>query len=111
MALVIPTKDSPNYSINITLDNVSYIMRFLYNTEIGFWTLGLNDVDDNPLLTNIKLVVNYPLTRIYKYLPIPPGEFYCLSSKKGVKTIGRDSFVNKEVSLIYLTEIEYEAVR
>jgi len=108
MSKVIPLKDNANYKFSIQLDSKTYILQFLYNTVNTYWTFSISDENETLLLSNIKIVKNFPLTDKYKIEGLPAGDFMCAST---TDRITRDSFKNKEATLIYMTEAEIEAIQ
>jgi hypothetical protein len=87
----------------ITLDNQTYLIGFTYNMLKDYWTFGLYDVAQNPLLTGVKIVPNYNILTPYKDPLLPPGEFAALSS---LANIGRQDFNNGVAQFIYLEKDE-----
>lgn len=109
MAISIPIKNDPNHTIVIELDNKIYKLGFLYNTKATFWSITLWDENDNLLLSNIKIVANYPLIFPYKNANLPTGDFICQISDK-TASITRDSFSLLKANLLYLTQEEIETI-
>jgi hypothetical protein len=70
-----------------------------WNERFGYWSLSINERDGSPLLTNIKLVNNYPLVKRFQKLEMR-GELYFVH--KGGK-IYRPTFddVGGEYGLFY----------
>lgn len=105
MAILIPIKDNPNYTLTIELDSKIFKLWMLYNASYDFWAMSLYDEDDNLLISNLKLVPNYPLLFSHRNMSLPSGDFYCETSGE-VVNIGRNSFSSKESNLLYLTQEE-----
>ena len=80
----IPFVTYPAVSEDISMDNVVYRVQCVWNTRKAFWSLSLFDTDDNPVLTGIKLVINYELIAMYRHLDIPQGELYVLDLNENV---------------------------
>ena len=81
--LEIPLINSPDQTLDITLDNVPYTLRVLYNERFGYFSLTVSEKDGDVLLSNIKMVNNYPLVGRYQRL-IMKGDLYFIH--KGNKT-------------------------
>lgn len=107
MSIIIPVKDNPNYKYSLEIENQIYILKFLFNTIYEYWTFSIYDDEETLILSNIKIVSNFPLTGTYKINGLPKGEFMCLSVSEYVT---RDTFKDGEADLVYLTEEEIEAV-
>ena len=105
MPIIIPVKDNPNQQLTITLDNTVYNLRLLYNSLVDSWTLDVNDDNNNPILSNLALVPNFPLIKNYVEAGQPKGDFVCNGDIKKTKII-RNSFKDKDFQLLYVTEAE-----
>jgi len=105
MAILIPIKNDPNHTLNIELDSKIFKLWFLYNSNFDYWSISLYDENDNLLVSNIKIVANYPLMFTHKNENFPLGDFYCEISDVSGK-ITRNSFLSQEAKLVYLTQEE-----
>lgn len=74
--LLIPTTPGvPYYSQRTRLDGRDYILRFAWNQREERWYLTIADEDDQVILSNIKLLTQWPLLRYHLHDPrVPPGE-------------------------------------
>ena len=99
-------QDYPSFQQEVVLDNDSYVLNFNWNSRGGFWDFSILDTLLNPILQGLKVVLNYPLTRQFKYKDIPQGEFYAVDASGDGSRIEQNDFVNGRVSFIYLTEAE-----
>lgn len=81
--LEIPLINSPDQTLDIELDNVPYTLRVLYNERFGYFSLTISEKDGDMLLSNIKMVNNYPLVKRYQRLNMK-GDLYFIH--KGGKT-------------------------
>jgi hypothetical protein len=76
---VVPlTPDTTDQRLNVELSGNPYIVRVLWNERFGYWSLSLNTADDEPILTNVKMVKNFGLTFRFKNILLPPGELFFL---------------------------------
>lgn len=67
----IPLETSPDiYRFRIAIDNVTYNFRVSWNTRDERWLLNVYDINDVQLLST-PLVVNYPLTDLFKLESLP----------------------------------------
>lgn len=108
--IVIPTRsDLSSYRFQVTIESVIYIFEFRWNTQFEFWTFDIYDFGSVPLITGVKLIVNYPLTKRYAKEELPPGELIAIDSTSTLDRVGRNDLGDK-VQLIYMTEAEYDAI-
>lgn len=70
-------------TLDVTLDGQPYTLRVLWNTRFEYFSLSINEKDGDAILTNIKMVNNYPLLKRFKRLPMA-GELYFIH--RGGKT-------------------------
>lgn len=84
MALIqkIPLQaETTDQLVSIELDGNPYILRVLWNERFGYFSLSVNAADDTPILTNIKMVKNYPLIGRFKSDLLPAGDIYFVQEK------------------------------
>lgn len=65
--MYLPLTNSPEEKFNISIFEVVYICRQLWN-ENGFWTLDIKDADGNVLIYGMKLITQEYLLRQYPQL-------------------------------------------
>ena len=58
---VMPLYDEPFYSYDISLNKVSYHIKFIFNQQNNLYTLNLYTSDKTPIVEGVSLVPNYPL--------------------------------------------------
>lgn len=81
--------------LTVELDSNPYILRVLWNERYGYFSLSVNTIDDEPILTNIKMVKNYNLTNRFKDDRLPFGGLYFVQEKgKGDRPTYDDIGVN-----------------
>lgn len=84
MALIqkIPLQaETTDQLVSVELDGNPYILRVLWNERFGYFSLSVNAADDTPILTNIKMVKNYPLIGHFKSDLLPAGDIYFVQEK------------------------------
>ena len=109
---VLPTfqNNSSKYTIEVELNNEVFRLRFQWNVRAGDWYMDILDSDDNPILLNIKLVINYSLLDQYRYMTtLPKGEFILWDLEQNPSTggLGFDNF-GKRYQLLFFTDEEIE---
>ena len=67
--------------VYVELDGNPYVLRVLWNERFGYFSLSVLEADLTPILTNIKMVKNYPLTSRFKDLRLPFGSFFFVQEK------------------------------
>lgn len=67
--------NSADQTLDVTIAEIPYTMRVLWNERFGYWSLSIAYRDGEAILTNIKMVNNWPLTSRYSRLDLP-GDFY-----------------------------------
>lgn len=70
--------DTVDQDLDITLENQPFSLRVLWNTRFEYFSLTLRERDGDDLLTNIKMVNNYPLISRFRVWTLN-GDFYFLS--------------------------------
>lgn len=91
MALIqkIPLQaETTDQLVSVELDGNPYILRVLWNERFGYFSLSVNAADDTPILTNIKMVKNYPLIGRFKSDLLPAGDIYFVQEKGNVDRPG-----------------------
>jgi hypothetical protein len=84
MALIqkIPLQpETTDQFVNVELGGNTYILRILWNERFGYFSLSVITADDTPILTNIKMVKNYPLIGRFKSTLLPFGDLYLVQEK------------------------------
>jgi len=104
----IPTLDFPAYTETLILDEQSFLLQFVWNTRLEAWQLSILDVEENPILMGLKLVLNWAHFPQYRALNIPPGELFVIDpDPNNHDKIGRDDFVNdRKLEILYAEEAE-----
>ena len=100
--LVIPTRfDLPSYEYQLELEGTLYTFTFNYNRRLDRWFMNIGDEVNNPIVSGIKIIVNYDLLDRYKNSKLPPGQFIAIDESGENKTPGREDLGN-DVKLFYI---------
>jgi len=67
--------------VSVELDGNPYILRVLWNERFGYFSLSVLTDDEQPILTNIKMVKNYSLIGRFKDTRLPFGDLYFVQEK------------------------------
>lgn len=103
--VTIPFSSFTAFTEEIILDNTPYRFLFNWNTRGEYWTLSIADRDETPLVSGIKLVMDFELLGTFPGHGLPPGELYVIDPSGELAKAGRNDFEDK-VSLIYVEEDE-----
>lgn len=99
----------PRFSQQVTLDNKPYRLVFRWNDRGKFWAMDINDINDNSLVSNIKLVLNYELTKRFSDRGLPQGLMFCIDTSEKKESIGRYD-LDSTVNLVYIPGAEVESL-
>lgn len=86
---------------SIVIDEVEYGLRFTYNELFDYWSFGLYDEDEEPIIAMTRIVPNFPLFYYYDMPELPKGVFACITEQE---TIGRDSFLDGSAEFIFMSD-------
>lgn len=109
MATIIPVRENPNHTILINLDSITYKFWFLYNEAGEFWTISIYNEEDTLLISDVKIMPNYPLLFPYKNIELLKGDLYCEISDVS-KSINFDNLTSGEAVLLYLSKEELQEI-
>jgi hypothetical protein len=68
--------ETSDQRLSVELSGNPYILRVLWNDRFGYWSLSINTADDEPILSNVKMVKDFGLTSRFKSTLLPPGELF-----------------------------------
>lgn len=90
----------------IALDGRLYTLGLAWNQWASFWSLSLWDSEESPILLGLRIAVNWPLLRYYKYDPrCPQGEIIAHDLTGDGSDPGFDDFgIGKRVELTYYAQ-------
>lgn len=107
----IPTStDALFWSQTTTLDGVSYLLEFRYNTRESCYYLQISQPDGTVLVQGIKLVTNFRLLRRRIDTRLPPGDIVAVAydGSPAPAALG-ELGIGQRVELVYLTAEETAA--
>lgn len=84
MALIqkIPLQpETTDQLVSVELDGNPYILRVLWNERFGYFSLSVSAADETPILTNVKMVKNFPLIGRFRDTLLPAGDLYFVQEK------------------------------
>lgn len=68
--------ETTDQTVSVEIDDTSYILRVLWNERFGYFALTVSTADDVPIVSNVKMVKNYPLVGKFKDPLLPFGDFF-----------------------------------
>lgn len=72
---VVPTSiTNPAYSERLTLDGVTFSLRFRFNTRVGCWLVDISDENGEMIVSGRRLVCDWPILRQHGHLAVPAGQ-------------------------------------
>ena len=89
----------------LSIDEKEYGLRFTYNEKYDYWSFGLYDEDDIPIIAMTRIVPNFPILHFYTETDIPDGIFGCISD---LDTVGRNAFIDGTAEFVYIPNSELE---
>lgn len=101
--LYIQVPDRNDSMSMLSIDGVVYLLRFTYNERYDYWSFGLYDEKENPILAMTRIVPNFPLFHFYTDTALPDGIFGCISD---LDTVGREAFQKQTAEFIYIPNRE-----
>ncbi len=108
--LIIPfQKNLPSFSQEVTIDGISYLFEFFWNSRGEHWTMSIFNRDQLPLVVGIRLVLLYGLISQYVDRGLPPGEIYVIDLSDNTEEIKQNDF-DSRLYLTYFTEEEVESL-
>ncbi len=101
--LYITVPDMNDSMSSITIDGEEFVIRFTYNETGDYWSFGIYDVDEQPIVAMTKIVPNFPINHFFTYSDLPEGIFGALSDEE---RIGRYSFNEGKAKFVYIPKKE-----
>lgn len=90
----------------IALDGKLYTLGLSWNQWASYWSFSLWDSEESPIILGVRIAVNWPLLRYYKFdSRCPPGEFFAHDLTDNSSDPGYDDFgIGKRVQLVYYAQ-------
>lgn len=102
----IPLIDANDFVVEAELDDVTYYLQFSWNNEANYWSLSIENANNESILSGLRIVTNWPLLFKYQHLNLPKGDLIAVSLDKRKTDIGRNDFVDNIVELVYISQAE-----
>ncbi|MFX0205158.1 MAG: phage baseplate plug protein [Candidatus Hodarchaeota archaeon] len=88
---IVPTYQdkTSRYVMQVSLSGDVFRLYFDWNSREQAWFMDIRDKDDNNILTNLKMVINYRILYQYQHLDgLPAGDFVVLDREANPVTGG-----------------------
>ena len=95
---IIEVPDMNDSVWRIVLGGTAYHIRFTWIDSAGYWTFGLYDTQNKPLVIGIKIVPRFPMNVFYSLTKMPSGIFGVMTK---LNRIGRKDFVYGNAQFIF----------
>ncbi len=99
MATVITVPDYNDSFSRVVLDGSEYLLRFTWNETAKFWNFGVYDMEENPIVSSMKVLPSCPLSVWHMNSQMPFGEFGVITD---LDRIGRNDFINGKAQFVYI---------
>lgn len=106
--LYIEVPDMNDSMVNIAIDGKEFALRFTYNEKYDYWSFGVYDEEENPIVAMTRIVPSFNLMHYYSDVLLPDGVFGCLSDNSHV---GREAFNDQTAEFVFLSNAEIEAMK
>jgi len=104
--VIVPFRDFASFDQEVQLDDIPYRIKFDYNVRYGFWTMSFDTRDSIPIISGIKLVLNYQLLEQYQGRGgLPNGELYVIDTTEEETKINRNNII-EPLAIVYIPEDE-----
>lgn len=92
-----------NFNLTTSMDGSNYKLTFKYNQREDFWYFDLSDIEDNIIRQGIKIISDFPVTRLIADDNRPPGAIYYIDTRDPPFDPSLEELGN-EVVFIYVEE-------
>ena len=69
--VTLPWQNSPDFIEEVTLEDTPYLFRFTFNSRGNFWTMDIDDREQNELISGVRLVLDQELLRQHQGRNLP----------------------------------------
>jgi hypothetical protein len=99
----IPFKARPAFIERVTFDDRSYYLYFTWNSRGEFWSFSIGLTEGEPIVSDIKLILDFDLLSPFKNPELPQGKLFIIDTIGNQNEIGRDDFNNeRKLSIQYI---------
>lgn len=106
--------DSNDFVIAVALESKAYRLHMAWNDTAGHWSMDLRDENDRDLVRHVAVVPNFPLfLQYHRHSGVPRGELMAVVANTSAaknQAIGRDGFSSGKFVMVYIPEVEKNAL-
>ena len=96
----------PHYTVTVPLEGARYVFCLDWNAREEAWYLSINDLENEPILSGLRIVADWTPLRRFHYLDnIPPGEILILDTSGEGMDPGRNDLGDR-VLVLYFAEAD-----
>jgi len=92
----------PHFTVQAQLDGATYTLELEWLDTIGAWFVSLLGSDGEPVLSGLKVVVNWPITWRYRTRGVPPGHLVFQAGGDGESSPPARLELGERVKLYYI---------
>lgn len=101
--IYIEVPDMNDSMSEISIDGVTYLLRFTYNERYKYWSFGIYTEEEEAIITMTKIVPGFDLFHYYSDADLPDGVFGCLCDKE---TVERNDFIDGTAEFVFIYNSE-----
>jgi hypothetical protein len=102
MILEIPLRpDLAHYDFSYTLDEVTYLFEFRWNSREEAWYFDLRLEDETDVLNGVKVVLGYPMGIRSRNANRPPGQLVAFDTSGRNEEAGLEDLGSRVIILYY----------
>jgi len=91
--------ENASFTQTINIENATYKLRMYWNVRDEYWYFSLFLPDDTPILTGVKMPVNYTLISSFFGESVPLGDFILFDESGNNEPCGRDELGDRCIFL------------
>ncbi len=111
MATLIPTSGTDRQQdLEVTIDTVSFIVRFQWVQRLGRWCVDFLQADETPIIAGRVVRPNFPLTDRFVGDALPDGSFVVIRRDGGSEPFGLGELATEGL-FFFVPSAELEANR
>ena len=97
--------DSNDSLTRLVLGYKEYVFHFSYNYHSDFWSMGIYENYNTPIIADMKIVPEFPLYSYFEMAELPEGHIFVEST---LAHIGRKDFVKGNARIVFVSKTEFD---
>jgi hypothetical protein len=99
-----------SFTREVVLDEITFKLKFRYNASKDFWTVEIQDTNTNPIRI-YKCICNFDIMMRDTNTTLPKGKLFFYTEDKTKSATQKEDFKTKKVSLVYITQTEWNLLK